>query len=426
MERLIRSEMLFGGLMPVSRPHMIERYNSALERFGTRRTKLDAFSIDATGFSPEIAAELGDPHYLDPHGVNRRFIILTPDQGRLPVTQLNFSSTGELVREFFARNMDALKVLTLKDVVYGEIEDSTYRVDDLDDILSIKTLEFQVKTVNGLLEKAGELTALIERFQTDPQAWRDDAMLKRIAELAEACGDTRDMDPVPRHVRFGQSSFWTRHFGGLYIFHEPDEAPVVVGWPREPDFGDQASTMSRYLSLEDADAVFDFLMETGRLEPINFEWLTRSRILEHREDIYIRSAVARLEPTLEVASLNLAWIKNWVTDRYDELAGDGLFPALLKLRKLVDARRPLPRELASAQVKFLMVRATPDHHEQWLVNRLVSEFVPFDFLMRFIYNKEAFYKDYEAFDDALKEYVVHTITTRYFPDKSSLRERLFQ
>jgi hypothetical protein len=52
--------------------------------------------------------------------------------------------------------------------------------------------------------------------------------------------------------------------------------------------------------------------------------------------------------------------------------------------------------------------------------------VPFDFLMRFIYNKEAFYKDYEAFGEALREYVVHTITTRYFPDKSSLRERLFQ
>ncbi len=46
-----------------------------------------------TGFSPEIAEELGDRDYLDPLRVNRRFIILTPEQENLPVVHTSFFPT---------------------------------------------------------------------------------------------------------------------------------------------------------------------------------------------------------------------------------------------------------------------------------------------------------------------------------------------
>ena len=121
---------MYGGLLPVNQPHMVARYNAALKALGLRETKLKSFSVDATGYSPEIASELDDEFYLDPHGVNRRFIILNPDQGSLPVTNINFSYTTDLVHAFFEENEEALKVLTLKDVVYGEIDNSTYRIGD--------------------------------------------------------------------------------------------------------------------------------------------------------------------------------------------------------------------------------------------------------------------------------------------------------
>ena len=59
MERLIRNQMLYGGLLPISQPHQVERYNTALEAFGLPRTKLKEFSIDAVGFSPEVAIDIG-------------------------------------------------------------------------------------------------------------------------------------------------------------------------------------------------------------------------------------------------------------------------------------------------------------------------------------------------------------------------------
>ena len=73
-----------------------------LVAFGLPETKLAEFDIDITGFSPQVAAELGDPDYLDPLKVNRRFIILTPEQDSLPVVHTSFSNTAGLMHEFFA------------------------------------------------------------------------------------------------------------------------------------------------------------------------------------------------------------------------------------------------------------------------------------------------------------------------------------
>ena len=48
--------------------------------------------------------------------------------------------------------------------------------------------------------------------------------------------------------------------------------------------------------------------------------------------------------------------------------------------------------------RFLVVRAKPDHPDAWLTSRLISDFVPFDFVARYVFNKQGFYRDYENFD----------------------------
>ena len=89
MKRLLEAELIYGRLLPVDEPHLVERYNKALDGFGMRRTALPSFRIDMTGFSPEIADELGDRDYLDPNRVNRRFVIMTPEQVKKAVEEMN-------------------------------------------------------------------------------------------------------------------------------------------------------------------------------------------------------------------------------------------------------------------------------------------------------------------------------------------------
>ena len=162
----------------VDEPHLIARYNKALRAFGLQPTTLQSFEIDMTGFSPEIAEELGDRDYLDPNAVNRRFIILTPAQDELPVVHTAFSNTSQLMHEFFASNSRAINAVTIKDALYGEIEDSVAKVKDIDDLLSINEVRVSGAVGRGHARQGGRTAHAGRPVEAGADAWRDDAMLE--------------------------------------------------------------------------------------------------------------------------------------------------------------------------------------------------------------------------------------------------------
>ena len=427
MERLIDNELMYGNMLTINQPHMIARYNAALAALGLQKTERDTISIDATGYSPEVAEEIGNPAYLDPDGVNRRFIILTPEQGRLPVTNINFSYTTDLVHAFFEENADALEVLTLKDVVYGEIDNSTYVIDDLQDILSIKRVEFIVRTADNLLQKAQQILRLVDRFQEEHDSWRNDALINEILELAKATGDPRSNELVPRKTKFEQRSFWTRHFGGIYVFHDEDDTgAVVIGEPDKPEFALGQPGLKRYLPLKAYEDIYTYLYVTDRVELWNAAWLDRTDILELRMKQYIYAALARANPRMNLVDLDDTWVKTWVRDNFENLSDDGAFPFLTRMRKSAFNGSEVNLDDVRPDLRFLTMRANPDHPDHWVVNRLLSEYVPFDFLTRFIVNKEAFYDDYQSFKSKFRDYVVHMVSTTYFPQRDQFLARMFE
>ena len=72
-----------------------------------------------------------------------------------------------------------------------------------------------------------------------------------------------------------------------------------------------------------------------------------------------------------------------------------------------------------------MVRAKPDHPDAWLTNRLISDFVPSDFVSRYVFNKQGFYKDYEGWSEPWRAHVVDTLKTTYLKDEAGFRARLY-
>ena len=85
MNRLVKSGLMFGNLVHVASPALVERYNRALKHLTGKETALEDFYIDISGYSPEVGHELGDPLYLNHAGVNRQFILLTTEQKRAPL-----------------------------------------------------------------------------------------------------------------------------------------------------------------------------------------------------------------------------------------------------------------------------------------------------------------------------------------------------
>ncbi len=424
MDLLRDNELIYGRLLPVEEKHLIERYNKALKAFGLKPTKLKTFDIDRTGFSPQIAEELGDPFYLDPNEVNRRFIILTPAQIDLPVVHTAFSNTSQLIYEFMSKNQRAIDALTIKDVIYGEIEDSVSKVESIEDLLSINQVEFRVLSGEDVLGKASELGTLVDRLKQEPDAWRDNAMLERMVELAKVTGDIRENALVPDQVIFRHNAFWTSHFGGLYVFVDRDMTTVISD-PAAPGFRRSRPWQVSYLSISDADRVFRFLASTGRIDLPRASWIETSGYLEHRAEMTIRALIRRNEPKRDMTKADKVWLQTWMHSHADLISSEGTFPFLNAAKRELAQYGQLRLEEVAPLYRFLVVRAKPDHPDAWLTNRLISDFVPDDFVSRYIFNKQGFYRDYEAFDALQRAAVVDTLKTTYLKDKAAFRERLY-
>jgi hypothetical protein len=421
---LYKNELIYGRLLKIDQPHLIERYNKALKAFGFRPTKLKEFDIDRTGFSPQVADELKDPAYLDPNGINRRFIILTPAQAPLPVVHTQFSNTSQLMYEFMSSNARAINALTIKDVLYGEIEDSVSIVTGIEDLLSINQVEFRVLSAENVMGQAAELRLAVDRLKSQPDAWRDDALLNRMVELAKVTGDIRENSLVPDKVLFRHRAFWTSHFGGIYVFVD-DNTTTVIGDPSAPGFRRSRPWQVDYISIQDAEQVFQFLSTTGRIELPRASWIEQSGYLENRGEMIIRQLIQTLEPERDLSGIDHIWLQTWIHGNASLINYDGTWPFLNAAKREVAQTGQLNMAEVDPKRRFLVVRALPRHPDAWLVNQLISDFVPWDFLSRYVFNKPGFYADYANWGSSYREHVVDILKTTYLKDKEGLRKRLY-
>ncbi len=424
MKLLLENQLIFGNLMTVSEPHLVKRYNNALAGFGLKPVRLKRFSIDMTGFSPEVANELGDQEYLDPNGVNRRFIILMPAQAELPVVHTQFSNTEELMLEFFEENSREIFALTIKDVLFGEIEDSVLRVDTVEDLLSIEQVEFKLSTSSDLLQKTADLRVLIERLMKDPDAWQDVAMLKRMVDLAKMTGDIRTNELMPKAVVFRHNAFWTSHFGGVYIFNDERQITVIAD-PSSKGFRRSRPWEVSYIDINRHDLVYKFLLETRRIETPRGSWIERSGLLEQRARFLIIAMMVEQEPDLDPDKLSNRMLDSWVRRNASSIERDGSLTLLENVRRQVRNWSNIDLRDIRPEHRFLISRANPGHEDWWLTNRLITDYLSFDFLSLFVFNKEKFYAAYGEWPESYRKYVVETIRKTYLPDKRGLRERLY-
>jgi hypothetical protein len=424
MDLLRDNELIYGRLLAIEEPHLIARYNKALAAFGLPGTAREKISIDRTGFSPEVAQDLGDENYLDPNRINRRFIILTPLQVRLPVVHTAFSNTSQLLYEFLTANARAINALTIKDVIYGEIEDSVARVEDIEDLLSISQVEFRVLSAEDVTGKAAELATLVDRLKQEPEFWRDTGALEHMVELAKVTGDIRENALVPEQVIFRHTAYWTSHFGGLYVFVDPGMTTVISD-PSAPGFRRSRPWQVSYLSLHDAERVYDFLVSTGRVELPRASWIEESGYLEHRAEMVVRNLIRKAEPGRDLGKVDRVWLQTWIHGHADMIAEEGTFPFLNAAKREIAQLGQMRMEEVRPDRRFLLIRAKPDHADAWLTNRLISDFVPDDFMARYVFNKQGFYRDYEGFDPVWRRHVVETLKDTYLKDKAAFRARLY-
>ncbi|MBN9273646.1 MAG: hypothetical protein J0J15_26030, partial [Mesorhizobium sp.] len=154
-------------------------------------------------------------------------------------------------------------------------------------------------------------------------------------------------------------------------------------------------------------------------------WIDSSGSLEHRAEMIVRALIRDAEPERNLSDVDKVWLQTWIHGHADLIARDGNFPFLNAAKREITQLGPLRLEDVAADKRFLVIRARPDHPDAWLTNRLISDFVPSDFVSRYIFNKQGFYKDYEGFSEGWRAHVVDVLKTTYLKDKTALRARLY-
>ena len=256
-------------------------------------------------------------------------------------------------------------------------------------------------SAEDVLGKAAELGKLIDRLKQEPDAWRDDAMLNRMVELAKVCGDIRENALVPDQVIFRHNAFWTSHFGGLYVFVDPDMTTVICD-PTAPGFRRSRPWQVSYLSIQRRRPRLPLpRLDSGRIELPRASWIETSGYLEHRAEMAIRALIRETEPKRDLSKADKVWLQTWIHGHADLINKDGMFPFLNAAKREIAQLGQLKIEEVFPQQRFLVVRAKPDHPDAWLTNRLISDFVPSDFVSRYVFNKQGFYQDYEGYPRAL-------------------------
>ncbi len=418
MKLLIEKGLMFGNLIRVDSPVLVDRYNRALMSLTGKSTELTDFHIDISGYSPEIGDELEDALYLNHAGMNRQFILLTTDQKHAPLLDATFSNSRGILRQFIETNENELFALTAQDAVAGELVNTVYRADEPAHLFEIRKVSIEADTTGGTVRTAKKLRAMINQFKTEPEAWFDDVLIGKMIGLAKDTGDVTRNPVILPEMSFDQSNFWTSHFGGLYIFRGVEHPAAISAADRHQlgqlpipyvmDFGDRA-------------AIAKFFELNKLVEPVaRTRDADSAAILHQKMDFIVAEVAAGMGENLKGATRRDL---RRLGRRYaQQLPAE--WQGLAALARWAEENGPWPRISSDHPAYFYTLRAS-NHPDADLVNMMLSELSPLDIRQLFICHKQAFYAAYADWPEAKQAYVADFLDREYQVDKAGTREALF-
>ena len=415
MKRLIEKGLMFGNLIEVSSPALVERYNRAMKALCGRETKLTDFHIDLSGFSPEIGDELEDLGYLNPNGCNRSFILLTTAQKNAPLLNMVFSTSRGILQDFIESNEAQLFALTARDAVMGALQSGIYEMSNPAKLLDVRQITVDADTTGGHVAAAGQLSGLIDRFRSEPEGWRDDVLIASMIELARKTGEVTRV-PVSLNAKtYSQGSYWTSLFGGLYLFRDV-KFPALIA--REPLGQVQISPV---YALGQRNEIAEFLTRNGLTEPIvTARGMDAGAVIRQKMDFILVDAADRLG--IEIGDARRTELRKVAYTLGDSLPEE--FQGLGALLRWVEDKGEWPKITSEHPAYFYSFRATPGPQRD-LVNMLLAELSPMDVRQMYIVHKELFYAAYAGWSDRKRQYVADFLEREYKVDAQGVRQALF-
>jgi hypothetical protein len=408
MKKLKQANLYRSELIPVS-GKLVERYNKCLVKLGFTKTKLKTFHIDGIGWSPEIAEEKEDSHYLNNGEANPHGIIITPLQKGKPVYLPFHTFDRDLMKFVFKIHGDKIKDITRDCAICLDFDQGIDAFYEPLDVLKYSKVTVNFHLINNLDKIQQQQLELIDKFNRDNN-FIDETLHKQLLDSAKKYGDLRHRDLDLHEIQYTTDSFFTRSFGGIYVLRD-FITPIVVfedeTWHKEAIKDTNYDVLIYHiLQPELMDKLRDHVIIEYDLEKV-VTTKRYERIKKFEMSLLLKKPSHPIKDILNDPILYKSYL-----NKLD-----------IKLRKKVmSVERYLEKLEISNQYKIADIvdpklfealhqpHSSLDAKHQDLIWMLLVNISQKDVLYWYWYDKESFYTSFESWDDSLKDWAIETIS----------------
>lgn len=408
MDKLKQANLYRSELIPVS-GKLVERYNKCLVKLGFTKTKLKTFQIDGIGWSPEIAEEKKENHYLNNGEANSHGILISPLQKGKPV-YLPFHTFDRDVMKFVFKIHDAkIKDITRDCAICLDFDQGIDAFYEPLDVLKYDKITIHFHLIDNLDKIQNQQLELVETFNRGNN-FIDETIHEQLLNSAKSYGDLRHRDLNLHELQYTTDSFYSMAFGGVYVLRD-FITPIVVfedlKWYKEAIKDTNYEVLIYHIQQPELmDKLRDHVIIEYDLEKV-VKTKRYERIKKYEMTQYLKNTQHPIKDILNDPILYKSYLNKLDIDSRKKVMSVERYLEKLeisnahKINDIVDLKlfEGLHQPHSSLAAKH-----------QDLIWKLLVNISAKDVLYWYWYDKEAFYEKFKTWDESFKDWVIDTIS----------------
>jgi hypothetical protein len=408
MDKLKQANLYRSELIPVS-GKLVERYNKCLVKLGFTKTKLKTFQIDGIGWSPEIAEEKKENHYLNNGEANSHGILISPLQKGKPV-YLPFHTFDRDVMKFVFKIHEAkIKDITRDCAICLDFDQGIDAFYEPLDVLKYDKITIHFHLIDNLHKIQNQQLELVETFNRGNN-FIDETIHEQLLNSAKSYGDLRHRDLNLHELQYTTDSFYSMAFGGVYVLRD-FITPIVVfedlKWYKEAIKDTNYEVLIYHIQQPELmDKLRDHVIIEYDLEKV-VKTKRYERIKKYEMTQYLKNTQHPIKDILNDPILYKSYLNKLDIDSRKKVMSVERYLEKLeisnahKINDIVDLKlfEGLHQPHSSLAAKH-----------QDLIWKLLVNISAKDVLYWYWYDKEAFYEKFKTWDESFKDWVIDTIS----------------
>ena len=414
---------LFGGsIVQVDSPELVRRYNSCLDYLGITKVELECFSIDALGWSPEIAELKHNPLYLSAGPANIFAIILSPNQVYSPLLLTSHSYDEDILETFYSKFKNQIADITTTDGITLDYDQGLSLLSKPTDLLLIDHVI--IRTAIGELEQhIRQQQNLIRQFNLQKYAWFDEELRKKLLASANTYGDLRNRQASIDDIEHTFHSSHVLAFGGVFVLRsQGNKNPIIV---LEDKSFKKICLGPKHRTFLPSDQELLATLEDYGFVAIDFQYYSKNlKLLELKRQLLIAKTLNEHYPEVLPSETSPGRIKQLLLQ-----LGDKKLRQINELerviRKVMRNQRVLPRDLSrELRIHLAEPKQNLPSSERKIIQRLLSRMNKTDILRLARSDPRYFSQEYMKWSESKQVWANYFLSETYATPKTVISEEL--